>query len=112
MTSIPERSDDAQHSRQEDRRSGALEKRLGLTEAVRLAVANELGRMDREAPLCDRIAAIRRSIVAHGRAGESADKAFLTTSAATSDVPRRVGVDTRGPPRVTWIGLSRGSFSA
>ena len=52
-------------------------KRLNLTEAVRLAVANELGRMEREAPLRDRIAAIRRSITARGRTGEIADKAFF-----------------------------------
>jgi antitoxin VapB len=55
----------------------ATKKRLNLTEAVRLAVANELGRMEREAPLRDRIAAIRRSIVARGRTGEIADKAFF-----------------------------------
>ena len=55
----------------------AKKKQLGLTEAVRLAVVNELGRMEKEAPLRDRIAAIRRSIVTRGRTGEIADKAFF-----------------------------------
>ena len=55
----------------------AKKKQLGLTETAPLAVANELGRMEKEAPLRDRIAAIRRSIVARGGAGEIADKAFF-----------------------------------
>jgi antitoxin VapB len=55
----------------------AKKKQVGLTEAVRLAVANELGRLEQEAPLRDRIAALRRSIVARGRTGETANKAFF-----------------------------------
>jgi antitoxin VapB len=55
----------------------AKRKNLGLTEAVRLAVANELRRLDDETPLGERIAAIRRSIVARGLTGEKADKAFF-----------------------------------
>lgn len=55
----------------------AQKKQLGLTEAVRLAVTNELDRMEHEAPLRERIAAIRRTIVARGRTGEVADKAFF-----------------------------------
>ena len=62
-----------------DRLVRALAKRkgVGLTEAVRLAVGAELERLDREPPLRDRIAAIRRSIVARGRTGKRADKAFF-----------------------------------
>jgi antitoxin VapB len=55
----------------------AQKKRLGLTEAVRLAVTNELDRMEQEAPLRDRIAAIRRTVTARGRTGEVADKTFF-----------------------------------
>ena len=58
-------------------RALAEKKRLGLTEAVRLAVTNELDRTEQEAPLRDRIAAIRRSVIARGRTGEVADKAFF-----------------------------------
>jgi antitoxin VapB len=58
-------------------RTLAKRKSIGLTEAVRLAVANELQRLDREAPLRERIAEIRRSIVARGRTGDEADKAFF-----------------------------------
>ena len=55
----------------------AQKKQLGLTEAVRLAVTNELDRMEHEAPRRERIAAIRRTIIARGRTGEVADKAFF-----------------------------------
>ena len=55
----------------------AKRKNLGLTEAVRLAVANELRRLDDETPLGERIAAIRGSIIARGLTGEKADKAFF-----------------------------------
>lgn len=51
--------------------------RLRLTEAVRLAVTNELDRIGQEAPLRDRIAAIRRTVIARGRTGEVADKPFF-----------------------------------
>jgi antitoxin VapB len=58
-------------------RTLAKRKNVGLTEAVRLAVANELRRLDDETPPKDRIAAIRRSIVARGATGETADKDFF-----------------------------------
>jgi len=58
-------------------RTLAQKKRLGLTEAVRLAVTNELDRIEQEAPLRERIAAIRRTVIARGRTGEVADKAFF-----------------------------------
>jgi hypothetical protein len=44
---------------------------------VRLAVANELRRLDDETPLRERIAAIRRSVVARGLTGDKADKEFF-----------------------------------
>ena len=52
-------------------------KGIGLTEAVRHAVGAELRRLDREPPLRERVAAIRRAILARGRTGERADKAFF-----------------------------------
>ena len=58
-------------------RALAQKRRISLTEAVRLAVTSELDRMEQEAPLRDRIAAIRRTVVARGRTGEVADKAFF-----------------------------------
>ena len=62
-----------------DRLVRALAKRkgVGLTEAVRLAVGAELSRLDDEQPLRERVAAIRRGILARGRTGERADKAFF-----------------------------------
>ena len=62
-----------------DRLVRALAKRkgVGLTEAVRLAVGAELSRLDEEQPLRERVAAIRRAILARGRTGERADKAFF-----------------------------------
>jgi antitoxin VapB len=58
-------------------RALAKRKGIGLTEAVRLAVGNELGRLDDEQPLRQRIAAIRRGVIGRGRTGERADKAFF-----------------------------------
>jgi len=58
-------------------RALAKRKGVGLTEAVRLAVGTELQRLDSEPPLRDRIATIRRSIVARGRTGKRSDKAFF-----------------------------------
>ena len=54
------------------RNLAALQK-LGLTEAVRLAVENELKRI----PLRDRIRPIQDRIAAAGRTGLVADKAFF-----------------------------------
>jgi antitoxin VapB len=58
-------------------RTLAQRKRIGLTEAVKLAVQNELRREEEAVPLRDRIAAIRRTIVRRPRTGEQADKAFF-----------------------------------
>ena len=55
----------------------AEKRRVGLTEAVRLAVGAELERIERETPLRDRIAVLRRSVVARARTGDLADKAFF-----------------------------------
>lgn len=58
-------------------RALAKRKGVGLTEAIRLAVANELDRLDDAEPLRERIAAIRRGVVARGRTEDLADKAFF-----------------------------------
>jgi antitoxin VapB len=58
-------------------RALAKKKGVGLNEAVRLAVGNELRRLEAEQPLRERIAAIRRGVVARGRTEEKADKAFF-----------------------------------
>jgi antitoxin VapB len=54
----------------------AARKGISLTEAVKLAVSNELHRMDEEIPLWDRLAPIRAEIRAWPNTGHSADKAF------------------------------------
>jgi antitoxin VapB len=58
-------------------RSLAQRRRIGLTEAVKIAVQNELRREEEAVPLRDRIAAIRHGIVARPLTGEHADKAFF-----------------------------------
>ena len=58
-------------------RTLAERKRIGLTEAVKLAVENELRRAEEAVPLRDRIAAIRQTIITRPRTGEQADKAFF-----------------------------------
>lgn len=60
-------------------RSLARQRGVGLTEAVRLAVANELRREAEASPLVDRIAAIRKSVLALRPTGEKADKVFFDT---------------------------------
>lgn len=58
-------------------RSLAKQRGIGLTEAVKLAVENELRREQDSSPIVDRIAAIRRSVLALRPTGEIADKAFF-----------------------------------
>ena len=58
-------------------RTLAKRKRIGLTEAVRLAVQNELRRAEEAVPLRERIAAIRRTITTRPLTGEQTDKAFF-----------------------------------
>jgi antitoxin VapB len=54
----------------------AARKGISLTEAVKLAVSNELHRMDEEIPLWDRLASIRAEIRSWPDTGHSADKVF------------------------------------
>jgi antitoxin VapB len=56
-------------------RSLARQRGIGLTEAIKLAVENELSRSDDA--VVDRVAAIRRSILSLRPTGEEADKAFF-----------------------------------
>jgi len=58
-------------------RSLAKRRGIGLTEAVKLAVENELRREHEASPLIDRIAAIRKSVLLLRPTGETADKAFF-----------------------------------
>jgi antitoxin VapB len=62
-----------------DRLVRALAKRkgVGLTEAIRQAVGAELERLDHEPPLRERVGAIRRAVLARGKTGARADKAFF-----------------------------------
>jgi antitoxin VapB len=58
-------------------RSLAKQRGIGLTEAIKLAVENELKRNGEDPPMVHRIAAIRRAILALRPTGEKADKAFF-----------------------------------
>lgn len=58
-------------------RTLAKKRGIGLTEAVKLAVENELRREAATVPLRDRVAAIRRSVLACQPTGKKADKAFF-----------------------------------
>jgi hypothetical protein len=62
--------------------------------AVRLAVANELRRLDDETPLRERIAAIRRSIVARWR--DKADKRPHRRGLMAIPVRKRRRLEARG----------------
>jgi antitoxin VapB len=58
-------------------RTLARRKGIGLTDAVKLAVQNELRRDDQMVPLRDRVAAIRRTIIGRRKTGKKADKSFF-----------------------------------
>ena len=58
-------------------RALAKRRQIGLTEAVKLAVQNELRRVEEAVPLRERIAAIRRTVITRPLTGEQADKAFF-----------------------------------
>ncbi len=62
-----------------DRLASKLAKRKGVTktEAVRLALQNELRRVEDAIPLWERLAPLRRKIAAHPDTGLEADKAFF-----------------------------------
>ena len=55
----------------------AEEESAGLTETTQPASPIELGRLDDGPPLHERIATIRRGVIARGRTRECADKAFF-----------------------------------
>lgn len=55
----------------------ARRKQVGLTEAVRVAVREELGRMADGRPLRQRLRAIAKEIAAYPDTGAKADKAFF-----------------------------------
>ena len=85
-------------------RALAKRKGVGLTEAVRIAVGTELQRLDREPPLRERVAAIRKSIIARGRTGKRADKAFfddLSGERRCFSTPRRSSRCSATKPRAT-----------
>ncbi|OWJ68642.1 type II toxin-antitoxin system VapB family antitoxin [Inquilinus limosus] len=54
----------------------AARKKIGLTEAVRLAVENELRRAEKITPLRERLRPIQDRIAARPATGFEADKAF------------------------------------
>ena len=56
-------------------RTLAKRRNIGLTEAIKMAVSNELERD--AAPLRERLADLRRKVAAHGKTGLAADKAFF-----------------------------------
>jgi antitoxin VapB len=54
----------------------AVRKRVNKTEAVRLALENELRRLDEAAPLRDRVLPLQERILSRPTTGLRADKAF------------------------------------
>lgn len=54
----------------------ASKRRIGLTEAVKLAVSHELRREDEAVPLQARIADLRAEVMKRPPTGQEADKAF------------------------------------
>ncbi|MGO1077348.1 type II toxin-antitoxin system VapB family antitoxin [Inquilinus sp. CA228] len=55
----------------------ARRRRIGLTEAVKLAVRNELRREDETVPLQERIAKLRAEVLSRPATGLVADKQFF-----------------------------------
>ena len=55
----------------------ARRKRVTKTEAVRLALQNELLRLEEAVPLWERLAPLRRKVAAYPDTGLEADKAFF-----------------------------------
>ena len=54
----------------------ATRKHVTKTEAVRVALENELRRLDEAVPLCERPRPLRERIMARPETGQAADKAF------------------------------------
>jgi antitoxin VapB len=50
---------------------------MGLTEAVKIAVAHELARLDAEIPLTERVARLRKRVLPHLTTPEQTDKEFF-----------------------------------
>jgi antitoxin VapB len=55
----------------------AVRMRVSKTEAVRIALENELRRVDEKIPLLDRIRPIREKLASWPKTGLEADKAFF-----------------------------------
>jgi antitoxin VapB len=55
----------------------ARKNKIGLTEAVKLAVTNELERNDSQVPLRDRLRMIADEIAKYPKTGKKADKKFF-----------------------------------
>ena len=66
-------------------RTLAKERNLGLTEAVRVAVANELRRGAPSQPMIERIREIQREVASARRTGPKADKAFYDQLSGDDD---------------------------
>ena len=60
-------------------------RKLGLTEAVKLAVSNELRREEATKPMLERIREIQRDIAALPRTALKADKAFFDELSGDDD---------------------------
>ena len=54
----------------------AVRKRISKTDAVRIALENELRRLDGAVPLRDRLRPLQERILSRPATGEDADKAF------------------------------------
>lgn len=55
----------------------ARQRRIGLTDAIKLAVRQELEREAESIPLRDRISTLRAEVLARPPTGQEADKAFF-----------------------------------
>jgi len=55
----------------------AARKRINKTDAVRIALENELKRIDHDTPLWERLKALRAKVAAYPDSGLTADKAFF-----------------------------------
>lgn len=64
---------------------------MNKTDAVKLALENELRRLDEAVPLSQRIRPLRRRIMARPQTGLDADKAFYDELSGDLDVRRRFG---------------------
>ena len=63
----------------------ARKRGLGLTEAIKLAVANELQREDDEKPFMEMVRDFQEEVASWGRTGLKADKAFFDALSGEED---------------------------